>query len=47
MLEHYISLLTKAVFVENILLAYFLVMCYLLSLYRSTLGNSASWSQLS
>ena len=32
MLEHYISLLTKAVFVENILLAYFLGMCSFLAI---------------
>ncbi len=32
MIEHYISLLTKAVFVENILLAYFLGMCSFLAI---------------
>ncbi|MGY8780871.1 MAG: NADH:ubiquinone reductase (Na(+)-transporting) subunit E [Fidelibacterota bacterium] len=32
MMEHYISLLTKAVFVENILLAYFLGMCSFLAI---------------
>lgn len=32
MLEHYISLATKAVFVENILLAYFLGMCSFLAI---------------
>ena len=26
-IEHYLSLLTKAIFIENILLAYFLGMC--------------------
>ena len=31
-MEHYISLLTKAVFVENILLAYFLGMCSFLAI---------------
>ncbi|MEE8335304.1 MAG: NADH:ubiquinone reductase (Na(+)-transporting) subunit E [Candidatus Neomarinimicrobiota bacterium] len=32
MLEHYLSLITKAVFVENILLAYFLGMCSFLAI---------------
>lgn len=32
MLEHYISLATKAIFVENILLAYFLGMCSFLAI---------------
>ena len=32
MLEHYISILTKAVFIENILLAYFLGMCSFLAI---------------
>ena len=31
-MEHYISLITKAVFVENILLAYFLGMCSFLAI---------------
>ena len=31
-LEHYISLATKAIFIENILLAYFLGMCSFLAL---------------
>ena len=30
-MEHYLSLITKAVFVENILLAYFLGMCSFLA----------------
>ena len=32
MLEHYISLATKAIFIENILLAYFLGMCSFLAI---------------
>ena len=32
MLEHYISIATKAIFIENILLAYFLGMCSFLSI---------------
>jgi len=32
MLEHYISLVTKAIFIENILLAYFLGMCSFLAI---------------
>ena len=32
MLEHYLSLATKAVFVENIALAYFLGMCSFLAI---------------
>lgn len=32
MLEHYLSLVTKAIFVENILLAYFLGMCSFLAI---------------
>ena len=32
MVEHYLSLLTKAIFVENILLAYFLGMCSYLAI---------------
>ena len=32
MLEHYISILTKAIFIENILLAYFLGMCSFLAI---------------
>jgi len=31
-LEHYVSILTKAIFIENILLAYFLGMCSFLSI---------------
>ena len=31
MLEHYLSLMTKAIFIENILLAYFLGMCSFLA----------------
>ena len=31
-LEHYLSLATKAIFIENILLAYFLGMCSFLAL---------------
>ena len=31
-MEHYISLITKAVFIENILLAYFLGMCSFLAI---------------
>ena len=31
-LEHYLSLATKAIFIENILLAYFLCMCSFLAL---------------
>ena len=31
-MEHYLSLITKAVFVENILLAYFLGMCSFLAI---------------
>ena len=31
-MEHYISLITKAIFVENILLAYFLGMCSFLAI---------------
>ena len=31
-MEHYISLITKAIFVENILLAYFLGMCSFLAM---------------
>ena len=32
MIEHYISILTKAIFIENILLAYFLGMCSFLAI---------------
>jgi len=32
LLEHYISLATKAIFIENILLAYFLGMCSFLAI---------------
>ena len=32
MMEHYISILTKAIFIENILLAYFLGMCSFLAI---------------
>ena len=32
MLEHYLSILTKAIFIENILLAYFLGMCSFLAI---------------
>ena len=32
MVEHYISILTKAIFIENILLAYFLGMCSFLAI---------------
>ena len=31
-MEHYISILTKAIFIENILLAYFLGMCSFLAI---------------
>ena len=31
-MEHYVSILTKAIFIENILLAYFLGMCSFLSI---------------
>ena len=34
-LEHYLSLLTKAIFIENILLAYFLGMCSFLSISKN------------
>jgi len=35
LLEHYLSLVTKAIFVENILLAYFLGMCSFLAISRN------------
>lgn len=38
MIEHYLSLAVKAIFVENILLAYFLGMCSFLAISKKS-GN--------
>ena len=34
-MEHYLSLLTKSIFIENILLAYFLGMCSFLAISKN------------
>ena len=46
MLEHYISIATKAIFIENILLAYFLGMCSFLSISKkvdTSIGLGFTW----
>lgn len=41
MLEHYLSLLVKAIFIENMALAFFLGMCTFLAVSKKSIPRSA------
>ena len=45
LLEHYLSLATKSIFIENILLSYFLGMCSFLAVSKKIDSSTSSYSR--